>query len=69
VHTGVVEAVAFSPDGRLMAIAAALGCSDKAARYRLARFAAEGLDGLGDSLVSGASAASAEFSARSCSPW
>jgi len=30
------------------AIAAALGCSPKAVRYRLARFAAEGLDGVGD---------------------
>ena len=30
------------------AIADALGCSQKAVRYRLARFAAEGLDGLGD---------------------
>jgi transposase len=30
------------------AIAATLGCSQKAVRYRLARFAADGLDGLGD---------------------
>src|SRR3954469_21623572 len=33
---------------RVPAIAAALGCSPKAVRSRLARFAAEGLDGLGD---------------------
>src|SRR3954453_1993207 len=33
---------------RVPAIAAALGCSSKAVRYRLARFAADGLDGLGD---------------------
>ena len=33
---------------RVPAIAAALGCSQKAVRHRLARFAAEGLDGLGD---------------------
>lgn len=41
--------IALSWDGmRVPAIAAALGCSQKAVRYRLARFAAEGLDGLGD---------------------
>ena len=41
--------IAMSWDGvRVPAIAAALGCSQKAVRYRLARFAAEGLDGLGD---------------------
>src|SRR3712207_8902675 len=33
---------------RVPAIAAALGCSQKAVRHRLARFAADGLDGLGD---------------------
>src|SRR4051794_14090308 len=33
---------------RVPAIAAALGCSPKAVRYRLARFAVDGLDGLGD---------------------
>src|SRR3954462_8561876 len=33
---------------RVPAIAAAVGCSPKAVRYRLARFAADGLDGLGD---------------------
>ena len=33
---------------RVPAIAKALGCSSKAVRYRLARFAADGLDGLGD---------------------
>src|SRR5213080_4254036 len=33
---------------RVPAIAAALGCGQKAVRYRLARFAADGLDGLGD---------------------
>src|SRR3712207_1920881 len=39
----------ISWDGlRVPAIAAALGCSQKAVRYRLARFAADGLDGLGD---------------------
>src|ERR687894_1601841 len=43
------QIVALSWDGlRVPAIAAALGCSQKAVRYRLARFAAEGLDGLGD---------------------
>src|SRR5918995_2078525 len=41
--------IALSWDGlRVPAIAAALGCSQKAVRYRLARFAADGLDGLGD---------------------
>src|SRR3954449_12556741 len=41
--------IALSWDGlRVPAIAAALGCSPKAVRYRLARFAADGLDGLGD---------------------
>ncbi|MFL6026058.1 MAG: helix-turn-helix domain-containing protein [Friedmanniella sp.] len=33
---------------RVPAIAGALGCSPKAVRSRLARFTAEGLDGLGD---------------------
>ena len=43
------QVIALSWDGlRVPAIAAALGCSQKAVRYRLARFAAEGLDGLGD---------------------
>jgi transposase len=43
------QIVALSWDGlRVPAIAAALGCSQKAVRYRLARFAAEGLAGLGD---------------------
>src|SRR5215217_8418 len=43
------QIIALSWDGlRVPAIAAALGCSSKAVRYRLARFAAEGLDGLGD---------------------
>src|SRR3954451_11671402 len=43
------QMVALSWDGvRVPAIAAALGCSQKAVRERLARFAAEGLDGLGD---------------------
>src|SRR4051794_21940643 len=41
--------IALSWDGRRVpAIAAALGCGPKAVRSRLARFAAEGLDGLGD---------------------
>src|SRR5215213_2260520 len=41
--------IALSGDGlRVPAIAAALGCSPKAVRHRLARFAADGLDGLGD---------------------
>src|SRR4051812_4369640 len=43
------QIIALSWDGlRVPAIAAALGCSQKAVRYRLARFAADGLDGLGD---------------------
>src|SRR5688572_334990 len=43
------QIIALSWDGwRVPAIAAALGCSPKAVRSRLARFAAEGLDGLGD---------------------
>ena len=43
------QMIALSWDGlRVPAIAEALGCSSKAVRYRLARFAAEGLDGLGD---------------------
>src|SRR3954447_17459075 len=43
------QIIALSWDGlRVPAIAAALGCSQKAVRHRLARFAAEGLDGLGD---------------------
>src|SRR5918997_1545440 len=43
------QMIALSWDGlRVPAIARALGCSQKAVRYRLARFAAEGLDGLGD---------------------
>jgi transposase len=43
------QIIALSWDGlRVPAIAQALGCSPKAVRYRLARFAAEGLDGLGD---------------------
>ena len=43
------QMVALSWDGlRVPAIARALGCSQKAVRDRLARFAAEGLDGLGD---------------------
>src|SRR3712207_621825 len=43
------QMIAMSWDGlRVPAIAAALGCSQKAVRYRLARFAADGLDGLGD---------------------
>ena len=43
------QMIALSWDGlRVPAIAAALGCSQKAVRYRLARFAADGLDGLGD---------------------
>jgi transposase len=41
--------IALSWDGmRVPAIAAAVGCSQKAVRERLARFAADGLDGLGD---------------------
>src|ERR671917_1647382 len=43
------QIIALSWDGwRVPAIAAALRCSEKAVRYRLARFTAEGLDGLGD---------------------
>src|SRR3954471_5834867 len=43
------QIVVMSWDGmRVPVIAAALGGSQKAVRYRLARFAAEGLDGLGD---------------------
>src|SRR4051794_1234443 len=43
------QIIALSWDGlRVPAIAAALGCSQKAVRHRLARFAADGLDGLGD---------------------
>src|SRR3954452_6626222 len=43
------QMIALSWDGlRVPAIAAALGCSQKAVRSRLARFAADGLDGLGD---------------------
>src|SRR3954447_7033383 len=43
------QMVALSWDGlRVPAIAQALGCSPKAVRERLARFAAYGLDGLGD---------------------
>src|SRR3954447_4196434 len=43
------QMIALSWGGlRVPAIAATLGCSQKAVRYRLARFAAEGLDGLGD---------------------
>jgi transposase len=43
------QMITISWDGlRVPGIAAALGCSPKAVRYRLARFAAEGLDGLGD---------------------
>src|SRR3954452_6014267 len=43
------QMIALSWDGlRVPAIAQALGCSQKAVRHRLARFAADGLDGLGD---------------------
>ena len=43
------QIIVLSWDGlRVPAIAAALGCSSKAVRDRLARFAADGLDGLGD---------------------
>src|SRR3954452_19622320 len=43
------QMIALSWDGlRVPGIAAALGCSPKAVRYRLARFAADGRDGLGD---------------------
>src|SRR3954449_7464860 len=50
------QIIALSWDGlRVPAIAAALGCSQKAVRYRLARFAADGLDGLGDRAGAGRS--------------
>src|SRR3954466_13733452 len=43
------QIIALSWNGlRVPAIAAALGCSPKTVRHRLARFAADGLDGLGD---------------------
>src|SRR3954467_12371797 len=43
------QIIAMSWDGaRVPAIAQALGCSPKAVRHRLARFTADGLDGLGD---------------------
>jgi transposase len=43
------QIIALSWDGlRVPAIAGALGCSQKAVRYLLARFAADGLGGLGD---------------------
>ena len=43
------QMIALSWDGlRVPAIAKTLGCSPKAVRHRLARFAADGLDGLGD---------------------
>src|SRR4051794_38827416 len=43
------QMITMSWDGlRVPGIAAALGCSPKAVRDRLARFAAEGLNGLGD---------------------
>jgi transposase len=43
------QMIALSWDGmRVPAIAGALGCSQKAVRHRLARFATDGLDGLGD---------------------
>ena len=43
------QMIALSWEGwRVPAIAEALGCSQKAVRYRLARFTADGLDGLGD---------------------
>src|SRR4051794_18216097 len=43
------QMVTLSWDGlRVPAIAQALGCSPKAVRERLARFTADGLDGLGD---------------------
>src|SRR3954454_18506868 len=48
------EIIALSWDGRRVpAIAAALGCSPKAVRERLARFTADGLDGLGDRPAAG----------------
>src|SRR3954447_17787755 len=46
---GRAQIIAMSWDGaRVPAIAAALGCRPKAVRHRLVRFAADGLDGLGD---------------------
>src|SRR4051812_50166889 len=43
------QIIALSWDGlRVPAIATTLGCSQKAVRHRLARFAADGLDGLRD---------------------
>src|SRR3954452_19197335 len=43
------QMIALSWDERRVpAIATTLGCSQKAVRHRLARFAADGLDGLGD---------------------
>src|SRR3954454_8991558 len=43
------QIIAMSWDGaRVPAIAHALGCSPKAVRHRLVRFADDGLDGLGD---------------------
>src|SRR3954452_21948642 len=43
------QMIALSWDGlRVPAIATTLGCSQKAVRHRLARFAADGLDGLRD---------------------
>src|SRR3954453_16464002 len=43
------QIIALSWDGlRVPAIATTLGCSQKAVRHRLARFPADGLDGLGD---------------------
>src|SRR3954468_11701781 len=43
------QIIALSWEGlRVPGIAAALGCSQNAVRYRVARFAADGLDGLGD---------------------
>src|SRR4051812_31359929 len=43
------QMIVLSWDGlRVPAIAQTLGCSQKAVRERLARFAADGLDGLGD---------------------
>ena len=60
------QMIALSWDGRRVpAIAQALGCSQKAVRHRLARFAADGLDGLGDGPAPAASPASAKPSARS----
>jgi hypothetical protein len=58
--------IALSWDGlRVPAIAAALGCSQKAVRYRLARFTADGLDGLGNRPASDAYRGSARPSATS----